>query len=154
MWIPDLDGMSDTIFVFLTLKTASLAHYKIFGAKFLSFEHASIAYWCTVGYAAKKRNMQWMTVKNMHQRGTIEPVCHSNTASIVIRKEPLLPSNSGCNGRQERLFWYIMGSKTMQNHAKTARQISKTDFYFVTCFYRLYDICICFFFTSLQSSCR
>ena len=30
----------------------------------------------------------------------------------------------------------------MQNHAKTARQISKTDFYFVTCFYSNYDICI------------
>ena len=35
-----------------------------------------------------------------------------------------------------------MGSKTMQNHAKTARKISKTDFYFVTCFYSLRDICI------------
>ena len=29
-----------------------------------------------------------------------------------------------------------------QNHTKTARQISKTDFYFVTAFYSLYDICI------------
>ena len=33
-----------------------------------------------------------------------------------------------------------MGSKAKQNHTKTARQISKTDFHFVTCFYRLYDI--------------
>ncbi len=67
-----------------------------------------------------------------------------NRASLLLKhslychtKEPLLPSNSGCNGRQERLFLYIMGSKTMQNHAKTARQISKTDFYFVTGFYSL-----------------
>ena len=29
-----------------------------------------------------------------------------------------------------------------QNHTKTARQISKTDFYFVTAFYSLYDICM------------
>ena len=35
-----------------------------------------------------------------------------------------------------------MGSKTMQNRTKTARQISKTDFYFVTGFYSLRDICI------------
>ena len=72
-----------------------------------------------------------------------------NRASLILKhslyrhtKEPLLPSNSGCNGRQERLFLYIMGSKTMQNRTKTARQISKTDFYFVTSFYHLYDICI------------
>ena len=29
-----------------------------------------------------------------------------------------------------------------QNPTKTAKQISKTDFYFVTCFYRLDDICM------------
>ena len=29
-----------------------------------------------------------------------------------------------------------------QNPTKTAKQISKTDFYFVTCFYSLCDICI------------
>ena len=37
-----------------------------------------------------------------------------------------------------------------QNTVKTANQNSKTDFYFVTCFYSLYDICMaygktCFF---------
>ena len=29
-----------------------------------------------------------------------------------------------------------------QNSRKTARKISKTDFYFVTCFYSVDDICI------------
>ena len=33
---------SDTIFAFLTLNTMSPAHNKIFGAKFLSFERATI----------------------------------------------------------------------------------------------------------------
>ena len=31
---------------------------------------------------------------------------------------------------------------TKRNPTKTARQISKTDFYFVITFYHLYDICI------------
>ena len=29
-----------------------------------------------------------------------------------------------------------------QNHTKTARQISRINFYFVTAFYSLYDICM------------
>jgi len=29
-----------------------------------------------------------------------------------------------------------------QNTMKTAKRNSKTDFYFVTCFYSLYDICM------------
>ena len=37
---------------------------------------------------------------------------------------------------------YIMGAKTLQNTIKTASEISKSDFYFVTCFYSLYDICM------------
>ena len=57
-------------------------------------------------------------------------------------KKPLLPSNSGCKGRLKRLFLYIMRSALKQNPTKTARQISKTDFYFVTGFYRLRDICM------------
>ena len=35
-----------------------------------------------------------------------------------------------------------MGSKAMLNHTKKAREISKTDFYFVIDFYHLYDICM------------
>lgn len=37
---------------------------------------------------------------------------------------------------------YIMGVKTLQNTIKTASEISKSGFYFVTDFYHLYDICI------------
>ncbi len=37
---------------------------------------------------------------------------------------------------------YIMGAKTLKNTIKTASEISKSDFYFVTDFYRLYDICM------------
>lgn len=41
---------SMTIFAFLTLKTASSAHYKIFGAKFLSFERSWLFYLYTASY--------------------------------------------------------------------------------------------------------
>ena len=42
---------SMTIFAFLTLKTASLAYNKIFGAKFLSFERLRLCCFYTVSYA-------------------------------------------------------------------------------------------------------
>ena len=57
-------------------------------------------------------------------------------------KQPLFHSNRGCIGEEKRLFLYIMGSKAMLNHTKKAREISKTDFYFVIGFYHLYDICM------------
>ena len=59
-------------------------------------------------------------------------------------KAPLLHTNSGSIGVEKRRFLYIMGAKTLQNTIKTASEISKSDFYFVTDFYRLYDICIGF----------
>ncbi len=58
-----------------------------------------------------------------------------------LTKEPLFHTNSGSVGVEKRLFLYIMGATSQQNTAKTARQISKTDFYFVTAFYSLYYIC-------------
>jgi len=42
------------------LNTMSLAHNKIFGAKFLSFERAAIAYWRTDDYADRGRSVQWI----------------------------------------------------------------------------------------------
>ena len=56
-------------------------------------------------------------------------------------KKPLFHTNSGPVGVEKRLFLYIMGSTTKQNTIKTASEISKIDFYFVTAFYSLYDIC-------------
>ena len=73
-----------------------------------------------------------------HNRASL-PLQHSLCCHT---KEPLFHTNRGCVGAEKRLFLYIMGSKTMQNRTKTARQISKTDFYFVITFYHLYDICI------------
>ena len=67
------------------------------------------------------------TLQNSH-------TCHA--------KKPLFHTNSGSVGVEKRLFLYIMGSTSKQNPTKTAKQISKTDFYFVTCFYRLDDICM------------
>ena len=59
-----------------------------------------------------------------------------------LTKEPLFHTNSGSVGVEERLFLYIMGATLKQNTAKTARQISKINFYFVTAFYSLYYICM------------
>ena len=57
--------MSDTIFAFLTLKTASSAHYKIFGAKFVSFERVELFCLYTESYkdidkvAKEKQALMW-----------------------------------------------------------------------------------------------
>ena len=57
-------------------------------------------------------------------------------------KQPLFHSNRGCIGEEKWLYLYIMRSITMPSPTKTTLQISKTDFYFVTSFYHLYDICM------------
>lgn len=71
-------------------------------------------------------------------RATFTPLyrlfCHT--------KEPLFHTNSGTIGVEKRRFLYIIGAKTLQNTIKTASEISKSDFCFVTDFYHLYDICI------------
>ena len=56
-------------------------------------------------------------------------------------KEPLFHSYRVTIGAEERLFLYIMGSTSQQNTIKTAIQNSIINFYFVTAFYSLYDIC-------------
>ena len=70
-------------------------------------------------------------------------------ASLALRyspyyqtKQPLFHSIRGCIGEEKWLYLYIMRSTTMPNPTKTTLQISKTDFYFVTGFYHLYDICM------------
>lgn len=73
--------------------------------------------------------------------------CYRATFTHLYRlfchtKEPLFHTNSGSIGVEKRRVLYIMGAKTLQNTIKTASEISKSDFYFVTDFYRLYDICI------------
>lgn len=73
--------------------------------------------------------------------------CYRATFTLQYRlfchaKKPLFHTNSGPVGVEKRLFLYIMGSTSQQNPTKTAKQISKTNFYFVTGFYRLDDICM------------
>ena len=71
-------------------------------------------------------------------RATFTPLyrlfCHT--------KEPLFHTNSGSVGVEKRRFLYIMGATTLQNTIKTASEISKSDFYFVTDYYRPCDICM------------
>ena len=71
-------------------------------------------------------------------RATFTPLyrlfCHT--------KEPLFHTNSGSVGAEKRLFLYIMGATALQNTIKTASEISKSDFYFVTDYYRPCDICM------------
>ena len=57
-------------------------------------------------------------------------------------KEPLFHTNNGSVGVEKRLFLYIMGATSQQNTIKTAIQNSIINFYFVTTFYSLYDICM------------
>ena len=59
-----------------------------------------------------------------------------------LTKEPLFHTNSGSVGVEKRLFLYIMGATTLQNTVKTANRNSRINFYFVTAFYSLYDICM------------
>ena len=47
-----------TIFAFLTLNTPRSAHNEILGAKFLSFERATINYLRTDDYAGRERSVQ------------------------------------------------------------------------------------------------
>ena len=92
-----------TIFAFLMLNTMSSAHNKIFGAKFLSFERVATMFCHSVDYAAMKRNAQQMTEQNKHHWVAIEPLLHSNTATVVIQKRHyctliglLLEGKRGC----------------------------------------------------------
>ena len=71
-----------TIFAFLTLKTASSAHNKIFGAKFLSFERLRLICLYTMDYTYFGASRQ----SNEHIKQplyvVIEPLYHSNTSTI------------------------------------------------------------------------
>ncbi|WP_294420995.1 hypothetical protein, partial [Prevotella sp.] len=53
----------------------------------------------------------------MHQRGTIEPLCHSNTASIVIQKSlfclPIVAVMEGKRGSSD-ILWGQKRCKTAQ----------------------------------------
>lgn len=83
-----------------------------------------------------------MTKPNKHLRVAIEPLLHPQYRLYRHTKEPLFHTNSGSVGAEKRLFLYIMGATALQNTIKTASENSKSGFYFVTDFYRLYDICI------------
>ena len=56
--------------------------------------------------------------------------------------QPLLHSYRVTIGVQQRLYWLIRVLQAQQNTRKTALKISIINFYFVTAFYSLYDICM------------
>ena len=117
-----------TIFAFLTLNTPRSAHKEIIGAKFSSFERAAIAYWCTDGYTAKKVSVQWMMELNKHNRGTIEPLYHSNTASVVIQKS-LSSTPTAAVLEWKRGFSYILwGQRRCQTPQKRPNKSLKPIF--------------------------
>ena len=68
------------------LNTPRSAHKEILGAKFLSFERVAIVCRYTADYAAKKRSVQWLTKPNKPHWAAIEPLRHSNTASVAMQK--------------------------------------------------------------------
>lgn len=77
--------ISVTIFAFLTLNTATWAHNEIYGAKFLSFERATSTSLWSVGYAVIVWCVQWFGVLKQPLYAIIEPLLHSNSATIVMQ---------------------------------------------------------------------
>ena len=121
------------------LNTPRSAHKEILGAKFASFERAAVACWYIGHYAAKMKSVQWMTEPNKHLWVAIEPLFTHQHSLYCHTKEPLFHTNSGSVGAEKRLFLYIMGATALQNTIKTASEISKSDFYFVTDFTPIRD---------------
>ena len=83
-----------------------------------------------------------MIEQNKHHWVAIEPLFTLQHSLSCLTKEPLFHTNSDSVGAEKRLFLYIMGATALQNTIKTASEISKSDFYFVTDYYRLYNICM------------
>ncbi len=75
-----------------------------------------------------------MTELNKHYKVATEPLFHPNTASLAFQYSPYWKA------REAFLIYY--GVKSDAKPHKKAREISKTDFYFVIGFYHLYDICM------------
>ena len=71
-----------------------------------------------------------------------EPLLHCHRATTIMQNSLSCLSNSRSIGVQERLFCMMRMPLAPQSHTKTALKNSKINFYFVTCFYHLYDICI------------
>ena len=74
-----------TIFAFLMLNTMSSAHNKIFGAKFLSFEHLGLIYLYTVGYVVFRAKRYEIRLAKEPFFSSVEPLLHSNSATIIIQ---------------------------------------------------------------------
>ena len=74
-----------TIFAFLTLNTPRSAHNKIFGAKFLSFEHLEITRLNTVCYAVFLTKFYEILRANKPFFAAIAPLLPSNSATFIMQ---------------------------------------------------------------------
>ena len=68
------------------LNTMSLAHNKIFGAKFLSFERLEIISLYTVCYVAFWTKHYEIRLVKEPFFSAIEPLLHSYTATVIIQQ--------------------------------------------------------------------
>ena len=75
-----------TIFAFLMLNTMSLAYNKIFGAKFLNFEHLETICLYTACYKVFYRKRYEIRLAIEPLFSAIEPLLHSHTATVVIQQ--------------------------------------------------------------------
>ena len=75
-----------TIFAFLMLNTAHSAHNKIFGAKFVSFEHLETICLYTARYKIFQRKRYEIRLANEPLSSANEPRLHSHTATVVIQQ--------------------------------------------------------------------
>ena len=74
-----------TIFAFLTLNTPRSAHNKIFGAKFLSFEHLELTSSQPVYYTVNKQNTPRIAQQNQLVYAAKEPLLHCHRATTIMQ---------------------------------------------------------------------
>ena len=68
------------------LNTPRSAHNKIFGAKFLSFEHLKTTCLYTACYAILETKRYEIRLANEPLFSAIEPLLHSNSVTIVMQQ--------------------------------------------------------------------
>ena len=77
--------LSVTIFAFLIARSASPAHNKIFGAKFLSFERFEIMCFIHSVLCSSLAKRYEIRLANVPFFSAIEPLLHSNTVAVGIQ---------------------------------------------------------------------
>ena len=127
---------------FWPLKTASWAHDEVFGSKFVSFERVGVIMLIHRGLSQTAREM---CNEQMRKRATFFWKCSPFTFqlwSFCIATVVHLPLKCSTFAMQRSLKRQAKRSSTPKKPRKTASEISRINFLFVTLFYCMYNICI------------